>query len=418
MIGIFNGISIGRGGSVKYLTTLPKKLIVSDPTFTDEMDAIGANWSLESGGTLALNTSEYYSGTGSLKVTNDANTIRQLNRKNISINMSGDLGASLRIWIYPHSDIALTLDSVWLAASSVASYWTRYFKYVLNASLSPSCLVANKWNLIVPYSFVTVGTAPDWAAINILYVSHRNKAGQTPVSSFDKLTYGAVYKPAVLINFDDAYQSVYDYAYPILKAKNMVGTVYVNSDYIDQGGRMTSAQLQTLYHDGWGIANHTGNGVDMTTENDATIKAQLTACKNFLDNLGITRDTQHLAYPGGIFNDAVLASIKSWGAKTGRNIINQLNGCEPEMAYQIYSRSVPYNETLATVKTYIDKAVSSKGVYVLAFHDLSVGAPSAGQWKVQDFSDLLDYIQAQGLQTLTIDEYYRLYSNNVGVNHI
>jgi hypothetical protein len=43
--------------------------------------------------------------------------------------------------------------------------------------------------------------------------------------------------------------------------------------------------------------------------------------------------------------------------------------------------------------------------------------PKSGEWLISDFSAFLEYIESLGLQTITIDEYYRLYSGSIKINH-
>ena len=55
---------------------------------------------------------------------------------------------------------------------------------------------------------------------------------------------------------------------------------------------------------------------------------------------------------------------------------------------------------------------------MITFHDIvDSNANGTEQWLTSQLSDLLDYVESIGLQTLTIDEYYRLYSGSITVNH-
>jgi peptidoglycan/xylan/chitin deacetylase (PgdA/CDA1 family) len=393
------------------LTVLPTRLLISPPNYIEEMETI-SGWNLTNG-SLEVNTTNIKSGSASLKFNADSSGSVTIWKKGIDLNFSADSAKSQRIWVFPNSDILSTLQDINILYSNSEKWWTNYYKAYINAN---SILLPGHWNLISNLNWVKHGNI-DWKSLKYVQINVVSCIGKVAQVSFDLLTNGSRFKPAILITFDDAQQSVYTIAYPLLRAKQMIATSYINSYTIDKDGKLTSAQLQELYKEGWSIANHTADHIDLTTLTESEIETELTRCKTFLDNLGLTRDSYHVAFPGGYFNNTVLAALANWGAKTGRNIINMPNACEPEMAYQIYARSVPFNETLATVKLLIDKAVSSKCVYVLVFHDLVDGEPSSGQWKSSDFSELLNYIASRGLQTLTIDEYYRLYTGSISVNH-
>jgi peptidoglycan/xylan/chitin deacetylase (PgdA/CDA1 family) len=64
----------------------------------------------------------------------------------------------------------------------------------------------------------------------------------------------------VSIAFDDNMQNQYDYAFPLLKSRGMVGTFYVVTDYIRDfslnGAYMSIAELQDLQNHGCEIASH------------------------------------------------------------------------------------------------------------------------------------------------------------------
>ena len=72
----------------------------------------------------------------------------------------------------------------------------------------------------------------------------------------------------ICITFDDSYESVYEYAFPILEQYNFTATVFVITDYIGRTNawdylignnkrkHMNWAQLRTLHDAKWEIASH------------------------------------------------------------------------------------------------------------------------------------------------------------------
>ncbi len=64
---------------------------------------------------------------------------------------------------------------------------------------------------------------------------------------------------SVAITFDDAYISVYTQAFPLLRARNWPFTVFVSTNYIDQGfgNYVTWDQLRTMAAAGATMGNHT-----------------------------------------------------------------------------------------------------------------------------------------------------------------
>jgi peptidoglycan/xylan/chitin deacetylase (PgdA/CDA1 family) len=66
-------------------------------------------------------------------------------------------------------------------------------------------------------------------------------------------------RPVVAIGFDDQYSSIYTTAWPLMQARGMVGTMYVQPQAVGASGRMTWAQLQELANAGWTIGSHPMN---------------------------------------------------------------------------------------------------------------------------------------------------------------
>lgn len=115
--------------------------------------------------------------------------------------------------------------------------------------------------------------------------------------------------------------------------------------------------------------------------------------------------------------------MSSWGGKTGRLTndvdFNWYDQGVYHLGYplKINSRGISYTTSLATAKKYIDKAVAYNSIIVLLFHNIVDSVTISDQWATADFEGLLDYIEFLGLQTLTIDEYYRLNSGPITVTH-
>jgi peptidoglycan/xylan/chitin deacetylase (PgdA/CDA1 family) len=81
---------------------------------------------------------------------------------------------------------------------------------------------------------------------------------------------------------------------------------------------MNSSQLLELNNNGWDIANHTKSHVYLGALTQAEVEAELNDCKVFLDGLGLSRASLHVAYPFDDYSGNTLAAMAEWGAKTGR----------------------------------------------------------------------------------------------------
>jgi biofilm PGA synthesis lipoprotein PgaB len=69
---------------------------------------------------------------------------------------------------------------------------------------------------------------------------------------------------AVVITFDDGYESVYKYAYPVLKSEGMVATVFLIVNYVDDGtlrqpSILNWKQITEMHNDGFSFYSHSYN---------------------------------------------------------------------------------------------------------------------------------------------------------------
>lgn len=130
---------------------------------------------------------------------------------------------------------------------------------------------------------------------------------------------------SVMITFDDAFQSVFEYAYPVLKQLDIRATLFVVSGWVydkptlfarQQSKVMSWHELESM-GDVFDFANHThalhvrdaSNKSMLLKTSEASLFADLKRCDRYV--------TQHdtFAYPFGEFDDAVIAKLKQWGIR-------------------------------------------------------------------------------------------------------
>jgi len=124
----------------------------------------------------------------------------------------------------------------------------------------------------------------------------------------------------VVFTFDDAYEDVYQYAFPLMKQYGYTGTVFVPTQLIDEerDGYMSWEQATELYHAGWRLEPHTktheevdGRGRDFQVYQ---IYGSMETLKYYLGY-----QPRFFAYPSGKYDDnaiEVLKEVGYWGAVT------------------------------------------------------------------------------------------------------
>lgn len=124
---------------------------------------------------------------------------------------------------------------------------------------------------------------------------------------------------AVAITFDDGYLSVYEQAYPLLKARGWPFTVFVNTYSVDAKLKpfLNWAQLREMVANGASIANHTDTHAQMVRyfpgENYAAWRSRITS-EVMTAQMRITAEIgsqlKLLAYPYGEYNEQVKGLLR------------------------------------------------------------------------------------------------------------
>jgi peptidoglycan/xylan/chitin deacetylase (PgdA/CDA1 family) len=111
------------------------------------------------------------------------------------------------------------------------------------------------------------------------------------------------------ITFDDAYESVFTEAFPILEKAGLKATVFPVTGFFGETNRwaplgqgplriMTSAQLKELSEAGWEIGSHTHSHRSLPALSDGELRSELLTSRSVLENL-IGRAVRVMAYPYG-----------------------------------------------------------------------------------------------------------------------
>jgi peptidoglycan/xylan/chitin deacetylase (PgdA/CDA1 family) len=260
--------------------------------------------------TLTDNTTEYLSGNQSIKVTPTGTPASWSMEKVVSLDLSNYSGY-LRLLLYAHSSI---VPNVNLTLSSVADYAKNYNR-------TTEAYKAG-WNAVnFPLANWTLVGAESWAntMIRLKFTFTPRNGGEAGIVSLDRLEGAVNPRNAVVLTFDDAHTSVYSEAFAYMQTKNILGTVYHVSDWIDTAGYLTAAQLLEMHNAGWTVGNHTKDHAAFSTLSQAQQEAEVTNCKNALQAIGITGNGPlHVAYPGGAHTAVTPAAMQAAGILTGR----------------------------------------------------------------------------------------------------
>lgn len=125
------------------------------------------------------------------------------------------------------------------------------------------------------------------------------------------------------VTFDDGWRDNFEYAFPILHAHAIPATFFIVSGEMNgvaRDRRMTPEQLCRLKADGMTIGAHSRTHPNLALLDENTLADELRGSKKDLEAI-LGTSVNYLAYPGGRFNRAVVASAQQAGFAAACSVI-------------------------------------------------------------------------------------------------
>jgi peptidoglycan/xylan/chitin deacetylase (PgdA/CDA1 family) len=116
----------------------------------------------------------------------------------------------------------------------------------------------------------------------------------------------------IRITLDDANESDYTIALPVLKARNMQAQFFAVAQRLDQKGYLSTSQLQALAAAGMKIGTHGMSHRRWTGLNVEDIREELIEAKDRLEHI-VGRPVQEAACPFGSYDRHVLRLLRNLG---------------------------------------------------------------------------------------------------------
>ena len=271
-------------------------------------------------------------------------------------------------------------------------------------------IITEGWNTYsVPLMRLTgdSGLTPaDWTnvtSINIRIESYNNVTSSVTLDAIlaiqNPLTNGLI-----SLDFDDARESVYSVARPILSQYGFRGTACVIPTEVGKPRYANIHQLRTLEDMGWDIASHGYSHATLSQIPKEDIEGECSLAYEWLIRNGFRRGIDHLVYAGtDVVTPDMLEVVPKYYA-TGR-LSTQIYGGQALPTMDRYKRgacAVHASTSIEAVKTLIDGAVQHKTWLTLYFHGFL-----AGEGLIQDpgrLEAIVEYIhQSQATVVTTSD---------------
>lgn len=368
-----------------------------------------------------------------LTVSNSANTARAIDKRNINLLLGEKNQMMLKVWVDEPSKISEM--SVYFGNEE--NVWGNYCRMPIrgngegNASQSGG-LLRKGWNFvaIIPSEMIYTNNF-DWnRPVRRMRFTLTPKTDDPTSVVLDSFWINGKGDPKLVITFDDAWKTVYDHAYPIMRERGIVGTTYVIGQYVDNPSNPISPwfcsleELKELQENGWTLGNHnwqhdyyySGNHTPKSYVEKATQNLEW-----MLEN-GIGKDARHFCYPGGEYDMGVVTQLKSKGFLSARAA--KPRGAHPieiDDHFQIISRNFHTGVTLEQAKKWVDQCIESGGTTFFQFHQIPIDDTTTNgeenpsiSWSRAKFEALMDYIVDKGMtdNCLTHAEWYEWAKRN------
>jgi peptidoglycan/xylan/chitin deacetylase (PgdA/CDA1 family) len=408
-------VPIAAGGSTPAATTLlPQQLIIAPGTEYEAFEN-AADWTVANG-TLAANTSEFKTGTQSLKLTANSGASATMT-KTINWDLSSGSLPRIEFWYYQH-DASADYSAMTLYLSN-NSGMTNEFRWwlVYQGMFGPG------WNhAVCPQSYFRITGNPVWTSPMIrIQLKVAAATSKTPSMSFDNFVIGTRAQAAILMRFDDGSIQQWNHAFQYLRQFNMRGSVMQIGNAIGgSSSALTGNQLREMYAAGWTICNHTHDHTDLLGMAEASQEAEFTLGMADLAAVGLPYGSKYGCLPGGHRDDNTLIALAATGmqvcsvgmgmdevdAGPGQALAYPLPG--DNSLYNIGNRNITTTVTVDQIIAGLEGAIAGGVIFPITFHALGTGT----EWTPDNFHRFIDYVRgrilAGALVAITYDDLYKL----------
>jgi peptidoglycan/xylan/chitin deacetylase (PgdA/CDA1 family) len=208
---------------------------------------------------------------------------------------------------------------------------------------------------ILTYHKFCTGESPDAYTINIKefeeqmrYLKNNDYKVISVIQLLDCIENNFFPEKPVVITIDDGFKSVYNLAFPILRKYQFPATLYLYTDFIDNGSHQLSwEEIKEMMDSGMEIGSHSLSHCNLINmkQNESTmeylrrIENELNFSKAILErNTGTM--VQSFAYPYGVYSNQIVMMAKQAGYQALLNV-NSMNNSIPINPYSLNRQIIP-----------------------------------------------------------------------------
>ena len=361
-------------------------------------------------GNLEDDLLEFVNGKQSLKITTNGDGEEVIIRKdNILPKIDFD-ERFLKTWIKISDVKKISGLKISISGDNFDSFKT-YWIHKNNTSPSAINFRNNQWNPLTISLTQTDHNAVNISSIDSVSISLADKSTGSVSVWFDELSLGKNYDKGILtFTFDDAPDTQYTNALPILAKYDFSATSYVPTNWIDKSDRLSTnelKELQDVY--GWDVSAHTLNHIDLSNPlYEDQFEKELYQSKQFLLDNGFKKGADHFAYPFGTFDNNFSMQLVKKYYKTARGVIGDTETLPVADQYRLRVMYISNFTEPIDVSKRVQDAIENGDWLILVFHGIveSNANDRHATYLMSNFEQIVDDIYSKGIQVMTVSEVY------------
>lgn len=190
-----------------------------------------------------------------------------------------------------------------------------------------------------------LSVTPSQFESQLTWIVRRGYRGSTFTDAISSRSAGG---RTVVVTFDDAFLSVKELAFPVMRRLGLPGTVFAPTAYIDEGrplawpgtdewlggqhehelAPMSWSELGGLVEAGWEVGSHTRTHPRLTELDDDALRSELEGSRADCER-ALGRECRSVTYPYGDHDERVVAAAGRAGYAAGGAISDQIRPGRP-----------------------------------------------------------------------------------------
>lgn len=217
--------------------------------------------------------------------------------------------------------------------------------------------------------------------------------------------------PIVVITFDDGHHSVYELAYPLMRARDTAwgATHFLPLTYPGQAGNVTVEQLGEMERGGWETGGHGATHQNLSSVPLDEAERDISANRRWLEQNGLAHESYAYAY--GNYNDSVQAIAQKYfrNIRTSHDY-KYLSGVNRvQLGAYDAKTGMSTDDFIARIE---EARAQGSSLVMFCFHvivpDTAQPDVTHGWWSTESsFTGLLDYLHDRGMRVLTVRDAMR-----------